>query len=102
MNAKLLITKLLKSGAEFVIYTDIAYGRGLNGIDYDSYGMHSEFGGDLKTRVDRIFEPKDDYLEITERYTPPKIPWNKAAEKEPYTRKKYIGYDRITYINEII
>ena len=100
MNAKELIKRLKNIGAEFTIYTDIAYGRGINGIGYDSYSSEEEFGDELKTKVHRTFEPKDDYLLIIENYEPPKIPWNKAAEKEPYTRRKYIGYDRITYINE--
>ena len=44
----------------------------------------------------------DDYLEITEDYEPPKVPWNKSAEKKPYTLKKYIGYEHITFITESI
>lgn len=102
MNAKKIIEELSKNGAKFTICTDVAYGRGINGIGYDSYSTYEEFGDSLVTKVYRTFEPHDDYLLIIENYEPPKIPWNRAAEKEPYTRRKYIGYDRITYINEIV
>ena len=100
MDVKGIINMLNRRGAQFTVYTDVAYGRGINGVDYDSYSTTEEFGDNLKTKVTRTFEPKDDYLLIKEDYLPPKIPWNKAAEKEPYKRRKYIGYDRITYINE--
>lgn len=103
MNAKKIIEELNAKGVKFVVYTDVAYGRGINGVGYNVYCVDEEFGdGTLKTHVHRTFEPKDDHLVIIEDYTPPKIPWNRAAEKEPYTRKVYIGYEHITYIKEII
>ena len=104
MNAKQIISELNARGAQFSIYTDIAYGRGINGVGYNAYGMHEEIGesNNPKTNIYRTFEPKDDYLLIVEEVVPPEIPWNRAAEKKPYTRKRYIGYERITYINEIV
>lgn len=104
MNEKKLIEELNAKGAKFSIYTDCAYGRGINGIGYDSYGMHEVLGsdGNPKTNIYRTFEPKDDYLLIIEEVVPPEIPWNRKAEKKPYTMKKYIGYDRITYISEVV
>lgn len=105
MNAKQIIIKNLKSKhAKFTIYTDIAYGRGINGVGYEVYRPYEEIGQDHnpKTIIHRTFDPMDDCLVITENYEPPKIPWNRAAEKEPYTLRKYIGYDRITYISESV
>ena len=102
MNAKQLISELNAKGATFTVYTDIAYGRGINGIGYESYCTYEEFGERTTTKVKRTFQPNDDHLVIIENYVPPEIPWNRAAEKKPYSRRKYIGYDRITYINEYV
>lgn len=99
---KQIIKDLIEKRVDFTVYTDIAYGRGLNGIDYNSYSTHGEFGDSLKTLVTRTFELYDDYLVIIEDYVPPEIHWNKKAEKKPYTRRNYIGYDRITYIKELV
>lgn len=101
MNAKQIISELNAKGATFTVYTDIAYGRGINGIGYNSYSTYEEFG-ERPTIVNRTFEPNDDHLVIIENYVPPEIPWNRAAEEKPYSRRKYIGYDRITYINELV
>ncbi len=102
MNAKQIISDLQRKGAEFSVHTDIMYGRGINGVGLNSYGAYEEFGGDRKTKVYRTFNPKDDHLEIIENYFPPEIPWNREAEKKPYSLRKYIGYDRITYISESV
>ena len=102
LYAKEIISRLNKRGAKFTVYTDIAFGRGINGIDYFDFPTYEEFGDDLKTKVTRKFFPMDDYLEITEDYVPPKIPWNPGAEREPYKLKKYIGYEHITFITESI
>lgn len=102
MNVKKIIEELNARGAKFSVYTDIAYGRGINGVGYNSYGMHEEIGENRKTIINRTFEPKEDYLLIIEDVVPPEIPWNRAVEEEPYTRKRYVGYERITYINEIV
>lgn len=94
---------LIRRGAKFVIHTDIMYGRGINGVDFVDFATHEKIGNpDLKTDVVRTFGLMDDCIVITENYTPPKIPWNRNAEKPPYTKKKYIGYDRVTYIEENI
>lgn len=102
MNAKKIIEVLNEKGVKFTVSTDIAYGRGINGIDYESYATYEERGDNLKTIIYRTFIPKDDYLLIIEDYVPPKIPWNRAAEKDPYTRGVYVGYDRITHITEMV
>lgn len=102
MNAKKIISELNARGAKFVVCTDIMYGKGINGVGFDSYSQYEEFGSSTTTKVYRTFEPKDDYLLIIENYETPEIPWNRAAEKKPYSRRKYIGYDRITYINEYV
>lgn len=99
---KEIISDLIKRGAKFTIHTNIMYGRGINGIGFNSYSAYEEFGNDLKTKIYRTFEPKDDYLVISEEYIPPKIPWNRNAEKEPYKRREYIGYDKIAYISEAV
>lgn len=101
-NANDIISRLNLSGAKFTVHTDIAFGRGINGIGYFAFPTYEEFGDNLKTTVTRTFFPMDDYLEITEDYEPPKVPWNKSAEKKPYTLKKYIGYEHITFITESI
>ena len=103
MDIRKILSDLISRGAEFVIYTDIMYGRGINGVDFDEFSTHEKIGSsDLKTDVVRTFKLKDDHIEIIENYTPPEIPWNRKAEKKPYSRKKYIGYERITYIKEIV
>ena len=102
LYAKEIISRLNKSGAKFTVHTDIAYGRGINGIGYNSFSTYEELGENLKTKVTRTFAPMDACLEITEDYVPPKIPWNQSAEKAPYTLKKYVGYDHITFITELI
>ena len=102
LYAKEIISRLTKSGAKFTVCTDIAFGRGINGIGYFSFPTYEEFGEKLKTRVTRTFVPTEGCLEITEDYVPPKIPWNQSAEKAPYTLKKYIGYEHITFITESI
>lgn len=102
MNTKELLTDLIGRNVDFTIYTNVAYGRGLNGVDYNCYSKTEVFGDNLKTKVNRTFEPKEDHLVITEEYTPPEIPWNRAAEKKPYARRIYLGYDKITYIKEYI
>lgn len=102
LYAKEIISRLSKAGAKFTVHTDIAFGRGINGIGYFSFSTYEEFGEDTKTQVTRTFTATEGCLEINEDYVPPKIPWNKSAEKAPYTLKKYVGYDRITYITESI
>jgi len=102
MNAKQIISDLQKSGAKFTIHTDIAYGRGINGIGYENYCTREEIGESLKTVVCRTFLPKDDHLVIIEDYIPPEIPWNRKAEKKPYTRELYIDYGRITHITKYV
>ena len=102
MNAKKIIEDLNKKKAKFTVSTDIAYGRGINGIGYNSYSTYEEFGDNLKTKISRTFVPKDDYMLIIEDYMPPKIPWNRAAEKDPCTRGVFVGYDRITHIIEMV
>ena len=102
LYAKEIISRLTKSGAKFAVYTDIAFGRGINGIGYYAFPTYEEFGENLKTKVTRTFVPTEGCLEITEDYVPPKIPWNKSAEKAPYTLKKYVGYEHITFITESI
>lgn len=92
MNAKQIVSELNARGAEFIIHTNIMYGKGINGIGFDSYCPHEEFNSG--TEVFRTFEPNDNYLLIIENYEP--------KGKEPFQRKKYIGYDKITYINEIV
>lgn len=99
MNAKQIISELNARGAKFVVNTNIMYGKGINGIGFDSYIQHEEFNSG--TNVYRTFEPKDDCLVITERYEPGKPIYSNEVRK-PYTRKKYIGYDKITYITEIV
>ena len=98
MNAKQIISELNARGAEFVINTNIMYGKGINGVGFYSYSQHEEFNSG--TNVYRTFEPDDDCLVVTEKYEPgaPKY----APEQKPYTRKRYIGYDKITYITEIV
>ena len=103
MDIRRILSDLISRGAEFVVYTDIMYGRGINGVGFVDFCSHEKIGSsDLKTDVVRIFDLKDDHIEIIENYTPPKIPWNRNAEKPPYTLKKYIGYERVTYIKETI
>lgn len=103
MNAKQIISELNARGAKFVINTNIMYGKGINGVGFKSYSQDEKLGdGDLKTNVYRAFEPKEHYLLVSENYYPPKIPWNKSAEQKPYSRRQYIGYDKITYITEIV
>ena len=92
MDAKQIISELNARGAEFIIHTNIMYGKGINGIGFDSYCPHEEFNSG--TNVYRTFEPKDDCLVVTENYEP--------RDKKLYTSRKYIGYDKITYINEIV
>ena len=104
MNYKNLIEELNAKGAKFSVHTDIAYGRGINGIGYDSYVMYEERGSDgvPKTEVHRTFEPKDNFLVIHEKYIHPVIPWNKDIKAGTSEYDVYVGYDRITYINETI
>lgn len=102
LYAKEIISRLNKSGAKFTVYTDIAFGRGINGIGYFSFPTYEEFGESAKTKVTRTFVPTEGCLEVTENYVPPKLPWNPGAEKAPYTLKKYIGYEHITFITESI
>lgn len=92
MDAKLIISELNARGAKFVVNTNIMYGRGINGVGFYSYTQHEEF--ESRTEVFRTFEPKDDCLVITEKYEP--------RDKKPYYRRKYIGYDKITYITEVV
>ena len=92
MNAKQIISELNARGAKFFVNTNIMYGKGINGVGFYSYSQSEEF--DSGTKVYRIFEPKDDCLVITENYEP--------RDKEPYSRRRYIGYDKITYITEIV
>lgn len=99
MNAKQIISELNARGAKFVINTNIMYGKGINGVGFYSYSQYEEFNSG--TKVYRTFEPKDDCLVVTERYEPG-APIYGAEEQKPYTRKKYIGYDKITYITEIV
>ena len=101
-NARFIIKDLNRRHAKFTVYTDIMYGRGINGVDVCSYPTCEWVGDGLKTKITRTFEPKDDYVLIIEDVVYPEMPWNRAAEKKPITRKKYIGYDRITYISETI
>ena len=103
MNAKQLIEGLNAKGAKFSIHTDIAYGRGINGVGYDSYVMYEERGseGNPKTKVYRTFEPREDCLVVHEKYIHPEIPWNKNAMVGTAEYNVYIGYERITHINEI-
>lgn len=91
MDAKQIISELNAKGAKFIIHTNIMYSKGINGIGFDSYSQHEEFSSG--TEVSRTFEPKDDCLVVTENYEP--------RDKKPYSRRRYIGYDKITYINEI-
>lgn len=99
MDAGPLISKLNASGAKFVVHTNIMYGKGLNGVGFYSYNQYEEF--DSGTKVYRTFEPKGDCLVVTERFEPAPPIFDGPVQK-PYTRKKYIGYDKITYINEIV
>jgi hypothetical protein len=101
---KKLIEELNAKGAKFSIHTDIAYGKGINGIGYNSYVMYEERGGDgiPKTKVYRTFEPKDAYVVIHEKFVHPEIPWNKNIKACTCEYNVYIAYDRITYINETI
>lgn len=105
MNAKKkLIEELNAKGAKFSIHTDIAYGKGINGVGYNSYVMYEERGAENtpKTKVYRTFEPMDDYLVIHEEYVYPEIPWNKNIKAGTSENNVYVAYDRITHINEII
>ena len=66
-NAKELILGFNKRGAEYTVYTDIAYGRGINGVGYECYSTYEETYNDTRavtSRTTRVFEPKDDYLII--------------------------------------
>ena len=101
-TARFIIKDLSRRNAKFTVYTDIMYGRGINGVGFDAYSTYEEVGGELKTKITRTFEPREDYLLIVENVVYPEVPWNRAAEKKPITRKKYIGYDRITYVSETI
>lgn len=92
MNAKQIISELNAKGAKFIVSTNIMYGKGINGVGFDSYFQHEEFPSG--TEVYRTFEPNDDCLMVTENYEP--------RDKKPYSRRKYIGYDKITYITEIV
>lgn len=104
MNAKKIITELLAKGTKFSIHTDIAYGRGINGIGYDSYVMYEERGesNNPKTKIYRTFEPREDCLVIHEKYVHPVIPWNKDIKAGTSEYKVYVDYGRITHINETI
>ena len=92
MNAKQIISELNARGAKFVVNTNIMYGKGINGVGFDSYIQHEEFSSG--TNVYQTFRPEDDCLVVTEKYEP--------RDKKPYYRKRYIGYDKITYITEIV
>lgn len=92
MDAKQIISELNAKGVKFVVNTNIMYGKGINGVGFDSYNQYEEFSSG--TEVYRTFEPKDDCLVITENYEP--------RDKKPYSRRRYIGYDKITYITEIV
>ena len=92
MDAKQIISELNARSAKFVVNTNIMYGKGINGVGFDSYFHHEELSSG--TEIYRTFEPKDDCLVITEKYEP--------RDKKPYSRRRYIGYDKITYINEIV
>lgn len=98
MNAKQIISELNARGAKFVVNTNIMYGRGINGIGFDSYIQNEELSSGMK--VYRTFEPNDDCLVITERYEPGEPIY--ASKQKPYTRKKYLDYNKITYITEIV
>lgn len=102
MNAKKIIEELNAKGAKFSVHTDIAYGRGINGIGYDSYVMYEERGSDgvPKTQIHRTFEPREDCLVIHEEYVHPVIPWNKNIKAGTAVYNVYVGYERITYIEE--
>lgn len=102
---KEVLADIIKRGVDFTIYTNIAYGRGINGIGYESYSTHALLGDsdNPKTEVKRTFELKDDYIIITENYIPPHLSWvAEDKQKKPYSRRKYLGYDKITYISESI
>ena len=92
MDAKQIISELNARSAKFVVNTNIMYGKGINGVGFDSYFHHEELSSG--TEIYRTFEPKDDCLVITEKYEP--------RDKKPYSRRRYIGYDKITYITEIV
>ena len=92
MDAKQIISELNARSAKFVVNTNIMYGKGINGVGFDSYFHHEELSSG--TEIYRTFEPKDDCLVVTENYEP--------RDKKLYTSRKYIGYDKITYINEIV
>lgn len=92
MDAKQIISELNARGVKFVVNTNIMYSEGINGVGFDSYIQHEEFGSG--TNVYRTFEPNNDCLVITEKYEP--------RDKKPYYRRQYIGYDKITYISEIV
>lgn len=102
MNAKQIISELNARGAKFSIHTNIMYGKGINGVGFDSYVMYEERGseGSPKVQVHRSFEPREDCLVIHEQYVYPEIPWNKSIKAGVSEYNIYIGYDRITYINE--
>lgn len=92
MNAKQIISELNARGARFVVNTNIMYGKGINGIDFYSYSQYEELKSG--TKIYRTFEPNDHCLVVTANYEP--------LNNEPYSRRMYIGYDKITYITEIV
>lgn len=100
---KEVLAEIIKSGAQFTIHTNIAYGRGINGIGYETYSTQSLIGesNNPKTEVNRSFELKDDYIIITENYIPPHLSWvAEDKQRKPYSNRIYLGYDKITYISE--
>jgi len=102
---KEVLADIIKRGVDFTIYTNIAYGRGINGIGYESYSTHGLLGesGSPQTEIKRTFELKDNYIIITEYYIPPHLNWiAKDKQKKPYSKRIYLGYDKITYISESI
>ena len=92
MNAKQIISELNARRAEFVVNTNIMYSKGINGVGFDSYIQDEKFPSG--TKVYRTFEPNDDCLVVVEKYEP--------RDKESYSRRRYIGYDKITYITAIV
>lgn len=101
MDVKKIIADLKKRGEDFTVCTDVMYGRGINGVGFDTYSTHSEIGPENspKTNVYRSFKTEDDCLVITERYVYPEIPWRKEPRKTDEYRTIYLGYDKIAYIS---